>query len=66
MPELRPKPCYGIARYYSRTLALHYARALLPSSALHGAKPRVQEMLGLGVWGKGVPRLGTLKHACVF
>ena len=49
-----------------QSITLHYARALLQSSALHGAKPRVQEMLGLGVWGKGVPRLGTFNTPVFF
>ncbi len=49
-----------------QSITLHYARALLQSSALHGAKPRVQEMLGLGVWGKGVPRLGAFNTPVFF
>ncbi len=27
---------------------------------MHGAKPKAKDVLGLGVWGKGVPRLGGL------
>ncbi len=35
-------------------------------SALHGVEARVQKILGLGVWGKGVPRLGTLNTPSPF
>ncbi len=49
-----------------QSLARHYARALLPPSALHGAKAKAQEILGVGAWGKGVPRLGGLSTPSPF
>ena len=50
MPEPRPPLC----------------QSLHPSSAMHGAKPKAQAVLGLGAWGKGAPCLGGLNRPSPF
>ncbi len=55
-----------------------YCHALIPEplspfperlskpSTMHGVEARAQEILGLGVWGKGVQRLGALNTPVFF
>ncbi len=59
---LIPEPCPPLFQSF----ALPYSRALLPPSAMHGVEARAQAVLGLGVWGKGVPRLGVLNTPVFF
>ncbi len=41
-------------------------RALPEARGQHGAKPKAQAVLGLGAWGKGVPRLGGVNTPVFF
>ncbi len=51
----------------SQSLALSpFPERLSKPSDMHGGEARAQEILGFGVWGKGVQRLGALNTPSPF